>query len=196
MKNARCVLLAVLLVASCSGKRQPSQQRVVLVPIGSVPADVLEHLRRDLPVIVKRDVTIGAPIPRPVAAFDPTRKQYRGSVLLQELEGQGLADADRIVGIIDGDAYAPGLNFIFGQAKRPGRVAVVALPRLRESFRGREEDVNRFHERVLKVTSHELGHAFGFKHCLDRKCVMHFANSVGEVDQSGVQYCSRERVPD
>ena len=154
------------------------------------------HLQRGLPAIIRRDVAIGAEIPRPAASFQPSRNQYLGTALLAELKRHDVPDADRIVGLIDADVYAPGLNFIFGQAEKPGRFAIVALPRFRESFRGRPEDVRKFHDRALKVTIHELGHTFGSVHCRDRKCVMHFANSLPEVDHTGFQYCSREEVPE
>ena len=169
-------------------------RKVVLIPIGPVPKDVLAQLQRELPPIVMREVTIGREIPLPAAALTKARQQYRGSALLAELRRHDIADADRIVGIIDDDAYAPGLNFIFGQATNPGRFAVVALPRLRESFRGRPEDLVRFRERAIKVTAHELGHTFKLAHCPETTCVMHFANSVGELDRSGSQYCSREQL--
>jgi archaemetzincin len=186
-------ILLSLLLAACS--REHRIRKIVLVPIGPVPANVLANLERDLPPLLQREVTIGQPIPRASAAFDRKRQQYRGSALLQELERYDVVGVDRVVGIIDADAYAPGLNFIFGQANKPGRVAVVALPRLRDSFRGRPDDPVRFRERVLKVTVHELGHAFGFAHCADRTCVMHFANSLREADQTGSHYCTSERLP-
>src|SRR6185436_12443582 len=117
---------------------------------------------------------------------------YLGEGLLVELAKHDVADADRIVGIIDADAYAPGLNFIFGQARLPGRFAVVALPRLRDSFRGRAENEARFRERVLKETTHEIGHTLGFKHCPNRKCVMAFSNSFADTDYKTAQFCERE----
>ena len=187
-----CVLLLAVLLAACSEERVP--RKVVLIPIGPVPADVLAQLQRELPPIVMAEVTIGREIPPPAAALTKARQQYRGSALLAELRRHDVTDADRIVGIIDDDAYAPGLNFIFGQAMNPGRFAVVALPRLRESFRGRPEDLVRFRERAIKVTAHELGHTFKLAHCSETTCVMHFASSVGELDRSGSQYCSREQL--
>ncbi|HVR39858.1 MAG TPA: archaemetzincin family Zn-dependent metalloprotease [Thermoanaerobaculia bacterium] len=180
----------MIFVLGCGGESQPPG-KIVLVPIGDVPADLLAHLQHELPAIVKRDVTIGAAIARPEAALDVSRQQYRGDALLEELKRHDVAGADRVIGIIDADAYAPGLNFIFGQAMKPGRFGVVALPRLRESFRGRPENAALFRDRVLKETAHELGHTFGFAHCDDRKCVMHFSNSLGDTDFKGNRYCER-----
>ena len=142
------------------------------------------------------DITVAAEIPRPQNALDPKRQQYLGSALLAELERRKFPEAERVVGIIDADAYAPGLNFIFGQANKPGRFAVLALPRLRESFRGQPEDLDRFRQRALKETAHELGHTFGFAHCENPPCVMHFSNSLGDTDRKGARFCAREQVPE
>jgi archaemetzincin len=187
----RFALLLMLLIVDC--KRVVPMGRIVLVPIGPLPANVLADLRRDLAPILKREVTIGNDIPLPAAGFDKSRNQYLGDALLEQLERNDLPDAARVVGIIDRDAYAPGLNYVFGQARLPGRFAVVALPRLRQSLHARPADDERFRQRVLKITIHELGHTFGFVHCPDRKCVMHFSNAIGETDYSGVQYCVNER---
>lgn len=185
----RQILLFLLAIAGC--KSEPGT--IVLVPIGAVSQDLLVHLQRELSPIMKRPVTIAAAIPLPEDAFNPSRKQYLGTALLEELEGRDFGGAERVVGIMDADAYAPGLNFIFGQARKPGRVAVVALPRLRESFRGRPENLQRFQERAVKETVHELGHTFDLAHCPDAKCVMHFSNSFADTDRKTKQFCSRER---
>jgi archaemetzincin len=187
----RLALLLLLLFADCERAVPPG--RVVLVPIGPLPANVLADLQRGLAPILKREVTIGDEVPLPPAGFDALRNQYVANALLEQLERNDVADAARVVGIIDSDVYAPGLNYVFGQARLPGRFAVVALPRLRQSLRARPEDAARFRERVLKTTIHELGHTFGFVHCPDRKCVMHFANAIGEADYSGVHYCDNEQ---
>ena len=190
MKRA-ALLLMMLLIVDC--KRAVPMRRIVLVPIGPVPANLLDELRHDLAPMLKRKVTIGKETAPPATGFDKSRNQYLGDALLEQLERNDLPDAARVVGIIDSDAYAPGLNYVFGQARMPGRFAVIALPRLRQSLRARPEDAARFRERVLKITVHELGHTFGYVHCPDRKCVMHFSNSIGETDYAGAQYCVNER---
>lgn len=187
----RLALLLLLLLADC--KRAAPPGRIVLIPIGTLPANVIVELQRDLGPIMKREVTIGDEISPPRAAFDKARNQYIAESLLVELEKHDVRDAARVVGIIDSDTGARGLNYVFGQARLPGRFAVVALPRLRQSLRARPADAARFRERVLKITIHELGHTFGFVHCPDRKCVMHFSNAIGEADYAGVHYCDNER---
>jgi len=189
-----CTALLALLIAACSRESAP-RGKIVLVPIGAVPADLLAHLQRELPAYLKRKVTIAPAIARPETAFDTKRQQYRGNGLLDALKQHDDASAERVIGVIDADAYAPGLNFIFGQAEKPGRFGVVAVARLRDSFRGRPDNPEKFRIRVLKETIHEIGHTFGFAHCDDAKCVMHFSNGFGETDYKGFRYCTRERLP-
>ena len=185
------IVLIALLVLGCTPE---SHGPILLVPIGPVPPPLLQHLQRELPPLLGSPVSVAAPIPPPAAALDPKRRQYLGEALLEELERRYAdAGANRVVGLLDADAYAPGLHFIFGQARNPGRYAVVALPRLRGSFYGRHEEPGRFLDRAVKVTVHETGHTYGYAHCPNPKCVMHFANSVLEVDRQGASFCERER---
>jgi hypothetical protein len=116
-----CAVLLALLLAGCSrdSGAESGSHKVVLVPIGPVPMEVLTQLRTDLPAIIRRDVVMGAEIPLPAASFQPSRKQHLGQALLDELKRHDVPDADRVVGLIDADVYAPGLNFIFGQAESP-----------------------------------------------------------------------------
>jgi archaemetzincin len=168
------------------------ERKVVVIPIGAVPADALDHLQGELAALLEREVVIGPTIPLP-AIVRNDRGQFLGSDLLAELEKLPVAYAERLVGLIDADIYAPKLGFIFGQARNPGRVAVVALPRLRDSFRAHPDHPEHFPDRLLKVAAHELGHSFGFAHCAERQCVMHFSGSVIDLDESGRDYCRRER---
>lgn len=188
--TARIALALAIILATCSRGPAATHGPIVLVPIGPVQADLLAHLQRGLPALAGREVTIGAAIPLPEKAFDRARGQYLGSALLAELGRYDGGDADRVLGIIDADVYAPKLNFIFGQAMRPGRLAVVAIPRLR----GRKVDRVQWYERVLKVTVHELGHTFGFPHCDEFQCVMHFARSAGDTDRQSARFCKRHRT--
>jgi archaemetzincin len=97
--------------------------------------------------------------------------------------------SERVLGLVDADCYARGLNFIFGQAALGRREAVVALPRLRQLFYGLPEEPRLFRERVLKEAVHELGHTWGLRHCGDRQCVMHFSNSLYDTDVKGAAFC-------
>ncbi len=78
---------------------------------------------------------------------------------------------------------------VFGQAQIDGRVSAIYLPRLRQEFYGLNTDKSLFYQRIIKEAVHELGHAFGLKHCNNSICVMHaygacilFENSVNVVE--------------
>ena len=86
------------------------------------------------------------------------------------------------MGLADADCYAPGLNFVFGQATLGGQEACVARLRLRPSFYGLPENLPLFRRRVLKEAVRELGHTWGLGHCSDGQCVMVFSNTLQDTD--------------
>lgn len=163
---------------------------VRLVPIGTVPDDLLRWLSQSAEKAVPYKFVVERPVPVPEQAYDPQRRQYRGESLLTALRKLEDGKSDRILGLIDADCYSNGLNFIFGQASLNGTVAVVVLPRLRQSYYHVPEDPQLFRERVLKEVIHELGHTWNLPHCPDPLCVMHFSNSLPDTDKKGYRFCS------
>lgn len=167
---------------------------IALTPIGPVPRGVLSDLAASLRPVLDRACTVVATLETPITAFDSRRGQYLGERILAALAEVEVPDAERVLGVIDADCYATGLNFIFGQASIHGRDAFIALPRLRPSFYGLPENNDLFRERMLKEAVHELGHTYGLKHCPDLHCVMHFSNSLHDTDVKGHSFCRRCRM--
>jgi archaemetzincin len=122
----------------------------------------------------------------PVSTLSQFRKQYRSDLILDHLEK---THGGRILGITKEDLYTEGLNFIFGQAKLKGRVAVVSVCRLDPTFFHQPRDDELLELRTVKETIHEVGHVLGLSHCNTRGCVMNFSNTAGEVDKKTKYLC-------
>jgi archaemetzincin len=167
--------------------------KIVLKPVGDIDKELLEKLKKRL------NQTFGCPVEiapddfNLEKAYDAGRKQYLATKLLSQLKKSGRAKGDKVLSIVDVDLYAPGLNFIFGQADIAAGTAVISLSRLRQEYYGSAPDGELFLERTVKEAVHELGHTFGLGHCPEPKCVMHFSNSLADTDWKQAAFCGRCR---
>jgi archaemetzincin len=83
------------------------------------------------------------------------------------------------------------LNYVFGEAYAPGRVALISLWRLKPEFYGENAGSAVFMLRMLKEAVHELGHTLGLQHCPRGLCVMHFSNSIFDTDRKQSLFCGQ-----
>jgi len=164
-----------------------------IVPLGSIPKGVMDFLKDGLSHRFGLDVEVIKEEAIPQYAFNPKRRQYHSTKILRELKGLKVKD-ERILGIIDCDLYVPELNFVFGEASILEGVCIISLTRLRQEYYGLPKDDRLFLERALKEATHELGHTYGFDHCEDPKCIMHFSNSLRDTDIKGPDFCLGCRV--
>jgi archaemetzincin len=132
-------------------------------------------------------VSIVAPLADPTEAHDSRRNQYHSTRILALLERQiQTLPVDKLLGVASFDLYVPSMNFVFGEARLPGRVGVISTCRLKPQSR---HEAGIFHDRVVKEAVHEIGHMIGLKHCSDAACVMHFSERLADTDLKSASLC-------
>lgn len=113
--------------------------------------------------------------------YDPNRGQYKGRGYLEVCSKRGEELDDIVIGLTDHDLFTGHLNFIFGLAEKDGKGCIISTHRL--------GDGEKMKERMIKEAVHEIGHVVGLEHCSDRRCVMHFSNSLLDTDKKSKWYC-------
>ncbi len=169
--------------------------KVSVLAVGQVAPDVLTSVAQGLErTFPETDAVIAkTPLPFPQQSLDRKRNQYNSSIILNELRklAERRVGLHRILGVVDVDLYASGLNYVFGEAFAPGGVGVISLWRLKPEFYGEQENLSVYHTRVLKEAVHELGHTLGLQHCPRSFCVMHFSNSIFDTDKKQTLFCDQ-----
>lgn len=99
-------------------------------------------------------------------------------------------DAVVLMGITEKDLFPkPEWNYVFGLASYEDGVGVTSMYR----FANGGLTASNFNEsllRLMKISSHEIGHMFGISHCLNANCVMNGTNSLPETDYHIARACS------
>ena len=170
--------------------------KVGILIVGKVPREALLELAQALPKIFPDTAcsVIKEPVPIPADAFVQKRNQYSSSVILNQIKVFTARNAgfDRVLGVVDVDVFASGLNYVFGEAYTPGKAALISLWRLKPDFYGETAGSDVLILRALKEAVHELGHTLGGKHCARGFCVMHFSNSIFDTDKKQSLFCGQD----
>jgi archaemetzincin len=167
--------------------------KVGILQLGQISSEVLADIAEGIHKIypdtsaeVIREV-----LSVPQNAFDRKRNQYNSALILNEVRlfATKHQDFHRILGIIDADIFALGLNYVFGEAYMSGSAALVSLYRLKPEFYKDKPNISLYMLRARKEVIHELGHTLGIKHCPRLLCLMHFSNSVFDTDKKQNLLC-------
>ena len=123
-------------------------------------------------------------------------KQLLTTDILHNLEMRFPSDAFCLAAVALHDLYPePSWNFVFGQASLINRVGVFSFARYDPAFSGKQHnftlpELNKLIlKRSCKVLAHEIGHMFGFYHCISYKCGMNGSNNLMESDSKPIHLC-------
>jgi archaemetzincin len=161
--------------------RRPS---IAVALIGNASRASLDALAPILRETFAAEIVAAPAVPLPSSAWDPSRRQYRSTGLLDLLASAKKPEWERLLGIADVDLYVPELNFVFGEADSRRGVAVFSVARLAT---GADQALQL--RRNATEAIHELGHTYGLSHCESPTCVMWFSNTLAESDRKGTRFC-------
>ncbi|MEB3780611.1 MAG: archaemetzincin family Zn-dependent metalloprotease [Desulfurococcales archaeon] len=168
--------------------------RVLIVPVGFQRLELLENVVSGVQQSFRGLINIRfmisvEQISLPSTLLDFSRLQFRADLVnsyLESLFKDYIKPIERlVVGLVDGDGYVDGLNFVFGLATPSSGVATVYLNKLVS------RDSSLTIARVTKEIVHEIGHLLGLDHCTNPTCVMSFSNSIRDVDNKSQFFCDR-----
>jgi len=166
--------------------------KLAVLRIGTLDEEIVQKIRGGLSEAFPEAECslLESVMPIPKDAYNHTRCQHHSTRILAKIvDYVENFDVGRVLGVTEVDLYASGLNFVFGEAHCPGKVALISLFRLKPEFYGLSADKRLFFERVVKEAVHEVGHTLGLGHCRDSSCVMFFSNSILDTDRKRSTFC-------
>ena len=163
--------------------------KIRIVPVNTIDALFLDRFALCLEERFLASARVERSLVVPRSALNATRQQLFLATLTSKVLRAFPEDDGILLAVTDYDLYKTSHRFIFGAGDDAQGVAAVSLHRLRAEFYGEEPDANLLFQRTLKEAVHELGHAFGLKHCYNARCAMYNSNSIFETDNKMPHFC-------
>lgn len=169
------------------------EYQIIISPIGEVESTLSDLISSEVIRIFGLKTGIVPLMDRVDFAFDPKRRQYYSTIILDKLAAAAPSQAVKVLAITTEDLFIPILTHVYGEAQLGGKTCIISTCRLDEE-NPKTRPRNPFRHRVVKEAIHELGHTFKLRHCPEHSCVMHYCRSIEDVDRKTDQLCRHCRV--
>lgn len=177
----------------------PDRNVIYLQPIGnfdSLHYNLIRYTKDYLQIFYQLNVTILNTLPNNIIpdsakrTIDGNEQIYAPYILNDLLIKRIPKDAIVIMVLTERDLYPnPTWNYVFGLASYKRRVGVTSMFR----FCNYDIDTTNYQiglKRLINVSSHEIGHMFTMKHCVNAVCTMNGSNNLSETDTKPNRLCS------
>lgn len=162
---------------------------IYIAPVGEVDEAILKRI---IPCLEERFLFTFSVLPClsvPDRAFNSAKKKYLASLICDSIKSSLPDDARYTLGITSVDTFEDSSNFIYNVSSAEDSVGLVSIHRLAHSGVKDSLEHDLVFQRILKETTHELGHLLGFRHCFNNSCVMYFSYSINDTDKKEAFFC-------
>jgi archaemetzincin len=156
-----------------------------LALVGQGPKNMLRDVAQAITEAYRIPGVSGAPLTHPQYALNPQRQQFHATAILRRLSAQLLPEQLGILGICDVDLFTPEAEFVYGEADRELKAALISLQRLKMGASPAQ-----LTRRAQTEAVHEMGYLLGLSHCEESHCVMFLSRSTADTDRKGLSLCN------
>jgi archaemetzincin len=156
-----------------------------LVAVGQARPALFKELEEPIALHMQVTAMVGkGALPSPTYAFNKDRNQYHTNAIMRRLAPLLEPPGRFVMGLAEVDLFVPDSPFVFGEADRESKVALISSFRLK----GNAPEVLRRRMQIEAV--HQTGHLLGLSYCEDPRCVMFLATTPAECDRKSMGPCN------
>lgn len=162
------------------------ETKIFIQPLGDVSPDYIQTVKESIESFYNFECKVLETSDLSVELLSPSKRRYSADRIIEKFDTQSryivLTEADITTEKNGNPEWG-----ILGLGFCPGNVCVVSTHRM-----GRNVSNSLKHERLRKVSLHEIGHTLGLDHCdNDSECLMNDAKGTVKTIDSETKFCDR-----
>ena len=165
-----------------------SEHNILISPVGDLSTELLDKMAEKIKRIFGFSTAIDSILQDLSFALDHNRNQHHSTMILEQLAYNIPSNAIRVIAVAQVDLFIPILTHVYGEAQLGGTACIVSTFRLNEG-RSAMNVSQKYIDRIVKESIHELGHTFSLRHCPEDACIMHYCRNEEDVDRKSDELC-------